>query len=370
MSKNILVTGHHGFIGSHFVKYILDKDENIKVVGLDNHSYAGRGGNFNRFVVLNKEKFIDLNGDITDDKGVVQILKDYYINAIINFAAESHVDRSLQEADIFYKTNVEGVRNLAEQASKVGIEKFLQVSTDEVYGPVQILHSSKEIDLVNPTKSSNYAVSKMKGELVLVEEFPNLIWNITRGTNNFGTHQYPEKFIPTAITHAVCGLKVPIYGDGKQIRDWLFVEDHCRGIWEVVKKGKPYEIYNMGGKNELENIDVLNYILNYLDKNYGIKAETVNTLDRQDHDRRYSVDTTKIERTFNFKPSIQSKLDFFEMLGKVVDWYVKNPGWWIPLRKSKEFIDYFNSNKSYMSVMEPITSEHTKKLEERLNYKI
>ena len=150
MAKNILVTGHQGFIGSHFVKYVLNKEEDIKVVGLDNHSYAGRGRNYNRFVVLNKEKFINLFGDITDPGRIYWILKDYNIDTVINFAAESHVDRGLQEADIFYKTNVEGVRNLAEQALKAGLEKFLQVSTDEVYGPVKIPYSSKETDVHSP----------------------------------------------------------------------------------------------------------------------------------------------------------------------------------------------------------------------------
>ena len=318
--KRLLVTGGAGFIGSNFVRYLLNNYPDVHVINLDALTYAG-----------NRENLIDLednprhlfyHGDIRDREVVDNLM--YNVDAVVNFAAETHVDRSIHEAGDFLQTDVLGTFTLLESAKKHNIERFLYVSTDEVYGSIDE-GSFKEGDPLSP--SSPYSASKAGGDLLahsyfVTYELPVLI---TRSSNNFGPYQYPEKLIPFFVTNAIDDKPLPLYGDGLNVRDWLYVVDNCAAIDMVLRQGMIGESYNVGGDCELTNIDITHRILNIMGKPESLIQPVK---DRPGHDRRYSVDTTKI-RKLGWAPSP----DFQRLLEETVNWYIDNENWW---RKIKE----------------------------------
>jgi len=321
----ILITGGAGFIGCNFVHYMLKKHPYCEIVVLDKLTYAGRKENLQD--IWDKITFV--KGDISKKEDVEKAIKD--CNWIVNFAAETHVDRSIVEAGTFVLTDVYGVYNLLETARKFDISKFEQISTDEVYGHIQ-KGSFKEEDKLKPRNP--YSASKAGAELICRSYFETygLPVVITRSTNNYGPYQHPEKFIAKTIIYALLSKPIPVYGTGKNVRDWLFVEDNCEAIELALHKGRPGETYNIAGKKELKNIDVAKKILELLDK-----PETLIHFvkDRPGHDLRYSLDTEKIEKQLRWK----AKVGFEEGIRKTIDWYTRNELWWKPIIE-KEQIDF------------------------------
>jgi dTDP-glucose 4,6-dehydratase len=311
------VTGAAGFIGSHFVRELLtDQNQPFQVLAIDALTYAGNKKNLTDVEVYEGYRFFQ--GDICDPLLPNEIFKN--TSVIVNFAAESHVDRSIESSAEFIRTNIQGTHNLLDLAIKNGVSKFLQVSTDEVYGSI----SDGSWDETYPLlPNSPYAASKASADL-LVRSYSRthgLCTNITRCSNNFGTHQYPEKLIPVIIRKILSGQKIPIYGDGQNRRDWLHVLDHCRGIKAVMLSGTPGEIYNIGGGIELSNLDLARRIIQIM----GASEDLITFVtDRKGHDLRYSVSFQKIEEELGYKP-IKS-ID--ESLVKVIDWYIQNSNWW------------------------------------------
>jgi dTDP-glucose 4,6-dehydratase len=324
-AMKILITGGAGFIGSNFVHYMLKKHSDYEIVVLDKLTYAGKKENLKD--VLDKITFV--KGDIEDKEDIESAVKN--CNQIVNFAAETHVDRSIVEAGSFVLTDVYGVYNLLEAARKHDVSKFEQISTDEVYGHISE-ESFKEKDKLNPRNP--YSASKAGAELICQSYFETykLPIVITRSTNNYGPHQHPEKFVAKTIIYALLNKPIPIYGLGKNVRDWLYVEDNCEAIDVVLHKGRDGEIYNIAGKKELENIDVVRKILELLDKPENL-IQFVK--DRPAHDLRYSLDTSKIERQLGWK----AKVKFEDGMRKTIDWYTKNEWWWKPIVE-REQIDF------------------------------
>jgi dTDP-glucose 4,6-dehydratase len=314
----ILVTGGAGFIGSNFVYFMLQRHPRDQIVVLDKLTYAGNLNNLK--TAMKKIEFI--KGDICDRKLVEKIAKD--TDAVVNFAAESHVDRSIEEPEPFLTTNVLGTQILLEAARRFDIEKFVQISTDEVYGSAP-KGSFKEGDLLRP--SSPYAASKAAADMVAHSYFVtyDLPVLITRSTNNFGPYQHPEKLIPKSIINAISDKPLPIYGDGKNVRDWLYVIDNCEAIDLVLHKGKWGEVYNVGAGNEEMNIKIANLILEELVKP---KSFIKFVKDRLGHDFRYSLNCNKIG-----KLGWRAKTSFEEGIRKTISWYEENEWWWTPLVK-------------------------------------
>lgn len=321
--KNVLVTGGAGFIGSNFVRYMLNKYQDYKIVNLDLLTYAGNIKSLDD--IKDNPNYLFVKGDIADNKLVDKIVSDNKIDVIINFAAESHVDRSITNPDIFVRTNVLGTQNLLEVAKKYKIEKFFQISTDEVYGSLGKTGFFTEKTPLSP--NSPYSASKASADLLVMAYHHTfgLNINITRCSNNYGPYQFPEKLIPLFITNALDNKQVPLYGDGLNIRDWLFVEDHCSAIDTVLHKGKNGEVYNVGGNNEKTNKYITDTILKYLGKDSSlIKYVT----DRLGHDRRYAIDATKIKEELGWQP----KYKFEQAIEKTIEWYLNNKSWWQPLK--------------------------------------
>jgi dTDP-glucose 4,6-dehydratase len=319
----ILVTGGAGFIGSNFVRMIAQgRLQGIsKVTVLDKLTYAGVLSNLNNAENLNNYTFVA--GDICDSKLVNSLLQD--VDAVINFAAESHVDRSIAGAEDFVQTNIVGVQVLLD-AIKASSKKirFLQVSTDEVYGSIETGSWTEEWPLL---PNSPYSASKASGELLArsYQRTHGMDVVITRCSNNYGTHHFPEKLIPLFITNLIEGKKVPVYGSGLNVRDWLHVDDHCRGIHLVLTQGRSGEIYNIGGGRELNNLEITDLIL----KAMGEGKESIEFVeDRKGHDIRYSVDWTKINRELGYKPQVT----FEDGLSETIRWYRENEEWWKPLK--------------------------------------
>jgi len=331
MAKKFLVTGGAGFIGSNFVHYLLKNHQDCFVINLDKLTYAGNLDNLTEIDSDTRYKFV--KGDICDDKLVDEIVKSG-IDYIYNFAAETHVDRSILEPSAFIRTDVLGTHVLLEAARKHGVKLFIQVSTDEVYGSIEE-GSFTETDSLSP--SSPYSASKAGGELlvksfVTTYGFPAII---TRGSNNYGPYQYPEKLIPLFVTNALEDQNLPMYGDGLNVRDWLYVEDHCHALDVVGQRGESGEIYNIGGNNECTNLEITDRILKILDKPDSLIQRVK---DRPGHDRRYSIDCTKIQ-SLGWTPSH----DFDSGMKATVNWYKDNPEWWKKLKvKNVEFKEYYN----------------------------
>jgi dTDP-glucose 4,6-dehydratase len=320
----LLVTGGAGFIGSNFLR-LLHNNTLLginEVTVLDKLTYAGLKSNVDEF--KNYKNFEFVHGDICDQDTVEQALKG--IDAVVNFAAESHVDRSINDASQFVHTNVLGVQVILEKIRKTKRDvRFLQVSTDEVYGSISSGSWDEDCPLL---PNSPYSASKASGELIARSYFRTHGLDVvtTRSSNNYGPFHFPEKLIPLFITNLIEGKKVPIYGTGENVRDWLHVEDHCRGLYEVLIKGRPGEIYNIGGGEELTNKQITLKILNQMgfDENY---IEYVP--DRLGHDLRYSVDSQKIQNELGFRPLI----DFDLGLGLTINWFIENENWWRLLKQ-------------------------------------
>ncbi len=314
--ETILVTGGAGFIGSNFIRFVLSNFKEYQVINLDFLTYAGNLSNLKDVETDKKYKFIF--GDISDKKIFERLPKN--IDYIINFAAESHVDRSIQEAGIFLKTNVLGTLNLLEHARSISIKKFIQVSTDEVYGSLD--ETGKFSETTNLSPNNPYSASKASADLFVnsyhkTHEVPA---NITRCSNNYGPYQFPEKLIPLTIMRALNDQEIPVYGDGTNIRDWIHVEDHARGIMTVLQKGKIGEIYNIGGGNEIQNINLVKSILSQLNKPFDLISFVE---DRKGHDKRYAIDFRKIHEKLSWSP----KIDFKKGLENTVQWYKNNIDW-------------------------------------------
>ncbi|MFZ3147632.1 MAG: dTDP-glucose 4,6-dehydratase [Methanothrix sp.] len=309
----LLITGGAGFIGCNFVRHILEKHPDYEIVVLDKLTYAGRMENL--LDVLDKITFV--HGDICNKGDVDNAIMD--CDAVVSFAAETHVDRSITEAGSFIRTNVLGTHTLLEAARTSCLEKFVQIGTDEVYGSVAS-GSFIESDPLNP--SSPYSASKAGADLLARAYFTTygLPVSITRSSNNFGPYQYPEKLIPFFILRAMKGEKLPVYGSGENVRDWLYVQDNCAAIDMVLQSGKSGEIYNIGGGHELTNMELTRMILSYLNKPEGMIEHVA---DRLGHDFRYSVDCCKI-RSLGWRP----KRSFEDALRDTLQWYMKNEGWW------------------------------------------
>jgi dTDP-glucose 4,6-dehydratase len=316
------ITGGAGFIGSHFVRMLLSEShpETAAVTVFDKFTYSGNSANLQNF--LNDSRFRLVKGDICDLDSVDSAIKNHDI--VVHFAAESHVDRSILSASPFILTNVLGTQTLLESARDNRISTFIHVSTDEVYGSIASGSWTEEEPLL---PNSPYAASKAASDLVArsFHSTYGMDIRITRCSNNFGTHQFPEKVIPLFITNLIDNKKVPLYGDGLNIRDWLHVEDHCHGILLVAKKGSSGQIYNIGGGTELTNLQLTDLILN----RFGKSADWIeNVQDRLGHDRRYSVDWSKINQELGYQPrhSIENSID------DLVKWYQDNESWWRPLK--------------------------------------
>ena len=324
----ILVTGGAGFIGSHLVRRLLSEGHN-PVVNLDALRYSGNMENLAD--VAHDPRYAFVHGDICDAGTVERVLKEHHIDSVVNCAAETHVDRSILEPNSFARTDVVGTAVLLEEVRKAKVARFLQVSTDEVYGSVE--HGwSKEDDTLAPR--SPYSASKAGADLLVLSywatyKFPVLI---TRGSNTYGPNQYPEKFIPLFITNAIDDQLLPLYGDGRYRRDWLSVHDHCRAIEHVLRYGAPGNVYNIGGGNEQENITVAEMILKHL----GKPMELIRFVeDRPGHDRRYAVDWSRL-RLLGWSPRVR----FEEGLCTTVDWYRTHESWWRKI-KAGEFRAYY-----------------------------
>ena len=316
--RKILVTGGAGFIGSNFVRWVLTDHTDCFIVNLDKLTYAGNLANLEGF--LEHKNHIFVRGDICDGKGVENIIAQYEIEAIINFAAESHVDRSITAPKVFIETNVSGALTLLQAACAQKIKKFVQISTDEVYGSLGETGKSTELTPLSP--NSPYSASKASADH-LVAAFGHtfgLNFNITRCSNNYGPYQFPEKMIPLMINNALADKPLPVYGDGLNVRDWIHVEDHCRAIWKVLIDGKGGEVYNIGASSEKTNLEVIKTILKIIGK-----PESLITFvkDRPGHDRRYAIDSAKTSSQLGWRAGIK----FEQGIKETIDWYLQNKKW-------------------------------------------
>ena len=316
----VLVTGGAGFIGSNFVRYLLKEQEtDLKLVNLDKLTYAGNLENLHD--IAEDPRYTFVKQDICDSKGMEKVFTEHNPEIVVHFAAESHVDRSINDASPFITTNVLGTQILLDISRKYETKRFLHVSTDEVYGTLS--ESDPAFTEETPiAPNSPYAASKAASDLVVrsYHETYGMDVIITRCSNNYGPYQFPEKLIPLMIVNALEDKPLPVYGDGSNIRDWIFVEDHCEALTALIQHGNPGEVYNIGGKTELRNIDLVKSLLGALEKPESlIKFVT----DRPGHDFRYAIDTTKIENEVSWGPSTS----FEEGLEKTVNWYVNNPDW-------------------------------------------
>ena len=324
----ILVTGGAGFIGSHLIRRLLASSPHT-VVNLDALRYSANLANLE--AVNSHPRYAFIQGDICDQQVVSSVLRMHGIEGVINCAAETHVDRSILDPGSFARTDVVGTGVLLEEARRAGVQRFLQVSTDEVYGSVEAGLSTEE-DRLAPR--SPYSASKAGGDLLVLSywttyQFPVVV---TRGSNTYGPNQYPEKFIPLFVTNAIDDQPLPLYGDGRHCRDWLAVEDHCAGIEHAFLHGEPGTVYNVGGGNERENVVVAGQILSYLGKPTSLIRLVT---DRPGHDRRYAVDCGRLRR-LGWRPTVP----FEEGLRATVRWYQEHESWWRPI-KSGEFRAYY-----------------------------
>lgn len=330
--KKIVVTGGAGFIGSNFIRYMVDKYPEYELINLDCLTYAGNLENLSTCAEKPNYRFV--KADIADVAAVESVLAQQ-VDAIVNFAAESHVDRSIKDPGVFVRTNVVGTQTLLEGARRHKIKKYLQVSTDEVYGTLGQEGYFSETTPLAP--NSPYSASKAGADLLVRAYFETygLSVNITRCSNNYGPYHFPEKLIPLVITNALEGKEIPVYGDGLQVRDWLHVTDHCRAIDLVLHKGIDGEVYNVGGHNERTNLHIVQTILKELGKS---EALIKHVSDRLGHDRRYAIDAAKISEQLGWKP-----LYTFESgIKETVQWYLDNQEWWKRV-KSGDYQNYYQA---------------------------
>ncbi len=329
--EKLLVTGGAGFIGSNFIHYMLEVHRSYTIVNLDKLTYAGNLENLED--IQDSPRYHFVKGDIADLLLVESLVNEYKIDAIINFAAESHVDRSIMGSAEFIRTNIVGTHALLEVAKNLSVERFLQVSTDEVYGSAPFPKKFSEESLLHP--SSPYAASKAAADMLALSyhhTFGTPVI-ITRCSNNYGPYQFPEKLIPLMISNAIKGRPLPIYGDGLQIRDWIHTRDHCAALDLVLHKGELGKVYNISAEEERKNIDVVKLILRKLDKPEDLVTFVK---DRPGHDRRYAVDSQRIRRELGWKPTIS----FEEGLESTIEWYLSHQSWWEKIQ-SGEYREYY-----------------------------
>lgn len=316
----LLVTGGAGFIGSNFVRKNIDNPHYEKITVLDSLTYAGNLENLSE--VINSNKLTFIQGDICSSEVVYSATKD--IDVIVNFAAESHVDRSIENPNQFLKTNVIGTQNLLQAAVAYQVTRFIQISTDEVYGSIDKGSWSEDWPLM---PNSPYSASKASADLLVLSYYKTFGLDvcITRCSNNYGPYQFPEKIIPLFVTNLIENKALPMYGDGRNIRDWIHVDDHCAGIEKIIRMGKPGEVYNFGGGNEITNIELATNILDY----FKLSSDKIKYVeDRKGHDFRYSVSSKKSFTELNWAP----KKNFMEGLCETIEWYKSNVEWWEKLK--------------------------------------
>jgi dTDP-glucose 4,6-dehydratase len=344
----LLVTGGAGFIGSAFVRYTLANAAEVSIVTLDKLTYAGNLENLAPVDGDPRHQFVQ--GDIRDARTVAGVIRDGGFDAIVHFAAESHVDRSILSPELAIDTNVRGTANLLDAARAAGIGRFVHVSTDEVYGDID---EPLEADETFPLKpSSPYAASKAASDLLALSyvrtyKLPVIV---TRASNNYGPYQFPEKLIPLMISNALEGAPLPIYGDGLQVRDWLYVDDHCRAVLSVLRKGRVGEVYNVAGACHLPNIEVVRRLLRIVGAPESLMTRVT---DRPGHDRRYALRGDKIARETGFVPEVP----FEEGLARTVEWYRQNSGWTARVR-SGEYREYYQKNYAWRTgpVLAPVSA--------------
>ena len=328
--KTILVTGGAGFIGSNFVRRVLEKAESVcAVLNLDKLTYAGNAENLAGIERAHPDRYEFVHGDICDEELLEHVFGKHDVDAVVNFAAESHVDRSILNPNLFVETNILGTAALLQAARRHWPEdrwpakRFVQVSTDEVYGSLPEDEASVKFTEQTPLcPHSPYSASKASADLLVQSYhdtygFPTII---TRCSNNYGPYQFPEKLIPLMINNAVNDKPLPVYGDGRNIRDWLYVEDHCEAVWTALNEGRCGQVYNIGGDNEIRNIEIVKMLLDHLGKPHSLIRFV---RDRPGHDRRYAMDATKIRRELGWAPAHT----FEEKLPETIDWYLANAEW-------------------------------------------
>ena len=330
--KIILVTGGAGFIGSNFIRYLINKYPNFKVINFDKLTYAG---NLNNLITIeDNENYVFFKGDVADQKDVKTAFEQFGPDYVVHFAAESHVDKSIINPDIFLQTNVLGTQILLNYSREHKVQKFVQISTDEVYGSIS---NDLNVNEDAPLEPNNpYSASKASADLLLrvaYQTFGQRI-NVIRACNNFGPYQFPEKLVPVIIHNALNNLDIPVYGDGKNIREWIHVEDHCNAIDVIMQNGKSGETYNVGTGNKWKNIELVEHILEKLNKNNDLISFV---LDRQGHDIRYSVDSSKIRKELGWKPQIT----FEEGLDQVITWYTNHMEWIEEITTGK-YMNYYD----------------------------
>ncbi|WP_294002108.1 dTDP-glucose 4,6-dehydratase [uncultured Megasphaera sp.] len=323
----LIVTGGAGFIGSNFIFYMLRQHPETDIICLDKLTYAG---NLSTLApILDHPHFQFHKMDICDRKSVYTLFEQEHPDQVVNFAAESHVDRSISDPGIFLQTNIIGTSVLLDACRKYGIKRFHQVSTDEVYGDLPLDRPDWLFTETTPLHpSSPYSSSKAGADLLVLAYYRTygLPVTISRCSNNYGPYQFPEKLIPLMIISALQNKPLPVYGDGLNVRDWLYVEDHCRAIDRILQKGRPGEIYNVGGHNEMRNIEIVKLICQELGKPQSLITYVK---DRKGHDRRYAIDPTKIHNELGWLP----QTTFKDGIRKTIKWYLENQGWWERLRE-------------------------------------
>ncbi len=318
----IIVTGGAGFIGSNFVFYMMKKHPDYKIICLDKLTYAGNLSTLKD--VMDKPNFRFVKLDICDREGVYKLFEEEHPDVVVNFAAESHVDRSIENPEIFLQTNIIGTSVLMDACRKYGIKRYHQVSTDEVYGdlpldrPDLFFHEDTPLHTSSPYSSSKASADLLVGAYGRTYGLPV---TISRCSNNYGPYQFPEKLIPLMIQRAMDDKPLPVYGEGQNVRDWLYVEDHCKAIDLILEKGTVGEVYNIGGHNEMHNIDIVKLICDYLDKPYSLIEHVT---DRKGHDQRYAIDPTKIRDELGWLPETMFK----DGIKKTIQWYLDNKEWW------------------------------------------
>ena len=330
----IIVTGGAGFIGSNFIFYLLNKYNEDRVVCLDKLTYAGNLSTLKD--VLDNPRFRFVKADICDRAAVYNLFEEEKPDIIVNFAAESHVDRSIENPEVFLSTNILGTQVLMDACRKYGIKRYHQVSTDEVYGDLPLDRPDLFFTEQTPIHTSSpYSASKASADLLVLAYYRTygLPVSISRCSNNYGPYHFPEKLIPLMIANALHDKPLPVYGEGLNVRDWLYVEDHCRAIDLIIRKGKEGEVYNVGGHNEMKNIDIVKLICKEL-----CKPESLITFvaDRKGHDMRYAIDPTKIHKELGWLPETK----FADGIKKTIEWYLNNREWWETII-SGEYKDYY-----------------------------
>jgi len=337
--RTILVTGAAGFIGSNFVRMLIERGESVRLIAFDKLTYAGNLANLQDLLDKHPDQVVFVKSDILDAAAVAKVFDEHHVSEVVHFAAESHVDRSILGSGPFVQTNVVGTQVLLDVAKAKAAEKFLYVSTDEVYGTLP--YDQPDIKFTEETPlqpNSPYSASKAGGDCLVRAYFHTFHMPVltTRCSNNYGPYHFPEKLIPLFVTNLMEGKKVPLYGDGLNIRDWLYVEDHCEAIFTVLTKGTIGEVYNVGGNNEITNRVITETLIREMGRNWD---ETVTYVkDRPGHDRRYAIDASKIKRELGWEP----KYRFETAIKTTIQWYRENESWWRAI-KSGEYLKYYET---------------------------